>query len=154
MAKRMGATIVQVSPGYLSVVHARAEAYCNASGAMLAAFGMNVPEAGKVITRAALALGIEPDEVWCSSGSGVLARALAQAWPRARRHVVQIGRELKPDEVAGATIHVHSLPFGKACKSVPPFPSDPHYDAKAWEICRQKHGPGLVLMWNVTGPAQ
>lgn len=154
MAKRLGATIVQVAPGYLSVVHARAEAYCKASGALLAPFGMEVSEAGKAIIGAALALGIEPDEVWCASGSGVLARSLAQAWPRARRHVVQVGRELKPEEVAGATIHMHPLPFWKACKSAPPFPSDPHYDAKAWEICRQKHGPGLVLMWNVTGPAQ
>lgn len=153
MAKRLGATIVQIAPGYLSVVHARAEAYCKASGAMLAPFGMNVPEAGKAITEAALALGTEPDEVWCASGSGVLAMALAQAWPRARRHVVQIGRELKPDEVAGATIHVHPLPFSKACKSLPPFPSDPHYDAKAWETTKALHGKGLVLFWNVTGPA-
>ena len=98
--------------------------------------------------------GIEPDEVWCASGSGVLARALAKAWPKARRHVVQVGRRLEPNEVAGATIHVYPLPFGREAKSKPPFPSDPHYDAKAWEICRARKGAGKVIMWNVAGPAQ
>lgn len=153
MARRLGATVVQVSPGYLSVVHARAEAYCKASGATLAPFGMDVPEAIDVIAKAAGSLKLSPAEVWCASGSGVLARALAKAWPCARRHAVQIGRKLEPTEVAGAQIHVHSLPFGKVCKSSPPFPSDPHYDAKAWEMTKAHHGAGLVIFWNVTGPA-
>jgi hypothetical protein len=30
-----------------------------------------------------------------------------------------------------------------------PFPADPHYDAKAWELCLAKRGPGRVLFWNV-----
>lgn len=153
MAKALGATVWQVSPGYLTVVQARARAYCEATGASLAPFGVDMPEAIEAIADAARATGMQPDEVWCASGSGVLARGLASAWPAARRHVVQVGRELSPADVAGATIHVSSYEFGQACRARPPFPSDPHYDAKAWEIAKARRGAGLVLMWNVTGPA-
>lgn len=152
-AKRVGAKVMQVSPGYLTVVQARAREYCNRTGAMLAPFGVNLPAAIDRIAEAALMTGIEPDEVWCASGSGVLARGLAKAWPSARRHVVQVGRELSIDEVAGAKIHEAGLPFSKALKQRPPFPSCPHYDAKAWQICKARHGAGLILFWNVTGPA-
>jgi hypothetical protein len=30
-----------------------------------------------------------------------------------------------------------------------PFPADPHYDAKGWELCVAMRGPGRVLFWNV-----
>jgi threonine dehydratase len=153
MAKRLGAVIVQVAPGYLKVVQARAAAYAAEKGALLAPFGIDTPEAVAGIAAAARATGIEPDEVWCAAGSGVLARGLAAAWPRARRRAVQIGREVKPAEVAGAEIFVHPLKFGQACKEAMPFPSDPYYDAKAWQTAKARHEAGLVLFWNVTGPA-
>lgn len=153
MAKALGAKVYQVSPGYLSVVRKRAQDYCAATGAAHAPFGLNTPEAIETIADAARSTGLDPDEVWCASGSGVLARSLARAFPKARRHVVQVGRELSVNEVDGATIHVHPLAFGQTCRSRTPFPSDPHYDAKAWEIAKARRGAGLVLFWNVTGPA-
>lgn len=153
MAKRLGAKIMQVSPGYLSTVQARAREYSRKAGARLAPFGVDMPEAIKAIATAARSIGIDPDEVWCASGSGVLARGLAAAWPNARRHVVQVGRTLSSNEVAGAMIHVYPLPFGREAKNKPSFPSDPHYEAKAWEFCVVRKGPGHVLFWNVAGPA-
>jgi threonine dehydratase len=154
LAKSLGAQILQVTPGYLKVVQARARAYCEASGATLVPFGIDTPEATSAIAKAAATLRIEPAEVWCAAGSGVLARGLALAWPKAKRHVVQVGRELTAEEVAGAEIHGYSKPFGWALSQQPPFPSDPHYDAKAWQICKARHSrAGLVLFWNVTGPA-
>lgn len=153
MAKRLGAKVYQVSPGYLSVVRARAAGYCRATGSRLAPFGVDVPDAIEAIAAAAMSIGVDPDEVWCASGSGVLARGLAKAWPGARRHVVQVGRALSTSDVAGAEIHVHRLPFGRAARLSTPFPADPHYDAKAWETCKARRGAGLVLFWNVTGPA-
>jgi 1-aminocyclopropane-1-carboxylate deaminase/D-cysteine desulfhydrase-like pyridoxal-dependent ACC family enzyme len=154
MAKRLGAKIMQVSPGYLSTVQARARDYSRNAGARLAPFGVDMPEAIKAIATAARSIGIDPDEVWCASGSGVLARGLAAAWPTARRHVVQVGRTLSSNEVAGAMIHSYPLPFGREAKNKPSFPSDPHYDAKAWELCAARKGSGRVLFWNVAGPAQ
>lgn len=153
MAKALGATVYQVTPGYLNVVRKRAQDYCAATGAVHAPFGLNTPEAIQTIADAARSTGLMPDEVWCASGSGVLARSLAAAFPGARRHVVQVGRALTPEDVAGAAIHVHPLAFGQTCRNLPPFPSDPHYDAKAWEIAKARRGAGLVLFWNVTGPA-
>ena len=152
-AKRVGARVMQVPHGYLNVVQARAREYCNRTGARLAPFGVDTPGAIEAIAEAARVTGLDPDEVWCASGSGVLARSLAAAWPNARRHAVQVGRELRPADVAGATIHKATLPFSKALKARPPFPSCPHYDAKAWQVCSKRHGKGLVLFWNVTGPA-
>jgi len=154
LAKRLGAKVMQVSPGYLSTVQARAREYSRQAGARLAPFGVDMPEAIEAIAEAARSIEIEPDEIWCASGSGALARGLASAWPNARRHVVQVGRTLTANEVAGATIHVYPLPFGGGAKTRPPFPSDPHYDAKAWEQCAARKGPGRVLFWNVAGPAQ
>ena len=135
MAKRLGAQIVPVSPGYLNVVQARAIKYSHQTGAVLAPFGFDIPGAAQAIAQAALSIGIQPAEVWCAGGSGVLARGLAQAWPNASRHVVQVGRALSPNDVAGATIHKYPKPFKWATKNAPPFQSDPHYDAKAWEYC-------------------
>ena len=148
-AARLGAKMVPVSPGYLTVVQSRARDYCRDTGATLIPFGADFPGAVEAIAAAARLTGVEPDEVWCAAGSGVLARGLAQAWPKARRHVVQIGRELSPKNVAGATIHVHPRKFTEKAALGAPFPADPHNDAKAWEICIAKHGPGRVLFWNV-----
>lgn len=153
-AARLGAKIVSVQPGYLSVVQARAREYCERTGAALVPFGFDVEFAVEAIACAAASLRIEPDEVWCAAGSGVLARGLARAWPSARRHVVQVGRALNAADVAGAMIHDYPLPFGREGHVRPPFPSDPHYDAKAWERCAARKGPGRVVFWNVAGPAR
>ncbi|GAB4227848.1 MAG: hypothetical protein Kow0032_07430 [Methyloligellaceae bacterium] len=153
-ACRLGAKVIPVAPGYLSQVKAEARKYCERTGAKLIPFGVDMPEALEAIAAAARASGIEPDEVWCAAGSGVLARGLAMAWPNARRHVVEVGRGLKRSEVAGAVIHTYPRPFGREARCVPPFPADPHYDAKAWEICTARKGPGRVLFWNVAPPAR
>jgi hypothetical protein len=153
-AKRAGAQVLQVTPGYLTVVQARARAYCDKTGAYHLPFGADIAEAPEIIAAAARSLAIEPAEVWCAAGSGVLMRGLARAWPKARRHAVQVGRALKPADVAGARIHIYPKPYDYALAGRGPFPADPHYDAKAWEICASRRGAGLVLFWNVTGPAQ
>ena len=76
-------------------------------------------------------------------------QALALAWPKARRHVVQIGRELAREDVAGARIHVYPRAFGQVAIMGAPFPADPNYDAKAWELCVAMRGPGKVLFWSL-----
>jgi Pyridoxal-phosphate dependent enzyme len=151
-AAKLGAQTIAVAPGYLSVVQARAREYCNRTGARLMPFGADMPEAINAIAAAACAIGIEPDEVWCASGSGVLARGLAAAWPKARRHAVQVGHVLSSRDVAGAAVHVYPMPFGREARRKPPFPSDPTYDAKAWEVATARKGAGRVVFWNVTGP--
>jgi hypothetical protein len=103
-------------------------------------FGGDMREAINTIAAAALATGIKPDEVWCASGSGVLAPGLAAAWPSARRHAVQVGRTLTRADVAGAMIHIYPAPFRSVARCPPPFPSDAGYEAKAWEVTMAKKG--------------
>ncbi len=154
LARRLGAKVIEIRPGYLSVVLARAREYCAATGARLAPFGFDLPEAIATIAAAARAVDYEPDEVWCASGSGTLARGLAAAWPSARFNVVAVGRELGAKDVpAGAKIHRYPRPFGTALRCAD-FPADPHYDAKAWALCKIGQGKGNVLFWNVTGAAK
>lgn len=149
-ARSLGAKVIEVDPGYLAVVQARAKSYCQETGALLAPFGMDVEYAQDAILHAARSIGADPDEVWCSCGSGVLTRALRAAWPRATVHYVIVGR--RDVSIDGCRRHEFPKPFEWKAPQ-PPFPSDPHYDAKAWMFCKTMRGPGHVLMWNVTGPA-
>lgn len=149
-AKRLGAKIVQVPFGMLSVVQARAREYAKETGATLAPFGMDMPEAIDIIAAAARSTGEDPDEIWCAGGSGVLGRSLRRAWPKAALHVVMVGRKATP--VEGADHIFFPRPFEWRAAQ-PPFSSDPHYDAKAWWLCKERAQGKRVLMWNVTGPA-
>ena len=154
-AKRLGAKIVLVKEGRLNVVQARARAYAAEVGATLAPFGFDAPEAVGIIASAAKALEENPDEVWCSAGSGTLCRSLKTAWPRANHIAVAVGRDIEPATVGGAKVIRYPKPFEHHALTLPPFPSDPHYDAKAWEFCKLHKKPGArVVFWNVTGPAQ
>ena len=152
MAKALGAKVLQVAPGYLTVVQKRAKDYCAAYGATLAPFGMDVPFAVEAIAEAARLIDYDPAEVWCAGGSGVLARGLRRAWPKAQLHIVQVGRELASNL---GRVHIHPLGFSDRTAFKPPFPSDPHYDAKAFEYCQRlaSRDGRNVLFWNVTGPA-
>jgi hypothetical protein len=154
-ARLLGAKVVLVKPGYLSVVQARAKRYCEATGARLAPFGMDVPGASNQIAEAAWTIDMpyEPHEVWCAGGSGVLARGLQKAWPKATLHVVAVGRPLN---IAGAIMHGFPRPFAWAhTGDGVPFPADRHYECKAWQMCRQLGNAKFrrTLFWNVTGPA-
>jgi hypothetical protein len=155
-AKRLGANIVAIRPGYLNVVEARARDYCKESHAMLAPFGMRVPGCIEVIAESARQINCKPSQVWCAAGSGTLAIALRRAWPDAEHHAVQVGHKLTSADVAGAKIHEFPGPYSRALPATAtPFPSDPHYDAKAWVTCFAKCSrTDLVVFWNVTGPAQ
>jgi len=78
-ASRLGARVVPIRPGHLSVVQARAREWAKRSGARLVPFGADMPEAVAAIAAAARAIGLDPDEVWCAAGSGVLARGFRAA---------------------------------------------------------------------------
>ena len=154
-AKRLGAKVVLVEPGYLNVVQARARDYATAAGARLAPFGMDLPGAIDVISDAALSLKLAPAHVYCAAGSGTLCRSLIKAWPKAQHHAIAVGRDIPPDKVGHCDLYRYHRPFEATGKPTP-FPSDPHYEAKAWEVAKARYHPSscLVVFWNVTGPAQ
>jgi hypothetical protein len=149
-ANRAGAKIIQVPFGYLNNVQAKAKAYCLKYGAVLLPFGMNTPDAiDRIAARAARAEEIYGafDEIWCASGSGVLARGIGKG-SRAKIQAVQVGRDLGPGDAGQATIHVCPIPFDRDAKEKPPFPSCSNYDAKVWQFFRMK-ASGRSLYWNV-----
>lgn len=155
-AKALGAKVVLISNGRLNVVQARARQYAEEVGATLAPFGMDTEMAIGMISDAANSMKEKPDEVWCSAGSGTLARSLVKAWPRARHFAVAVGRDLTSEIVGGAEVIRYPKPFEHHALNEPPFPSDPHYDAKAWEIMKARRNAtgSRIIFWNVTGPAK
>ena len=146
-AQGAGAHIVQVPYGYLSVVQARALAYCAVTGATLLPFGGDSPVMHLALVALARALPLAPPEVWCVAGSGTLCRALQAAWPEASVHAVRIGAAPR---VGRAVLHVAPEPFEKGARVPPPFRSCPNYDAKAWRFVQRYASPG-ALFWNVAG---
>ena len=144
-AQAAGARIVEVPHGYLSNIQAKARAYAEHSGAEMFPFGLDTPEFIEGLADVARALPVKPFEVWSVAGSGVLTRALQQAWPDAVFHAVRIGSD--PD-AGRATVWRAQEKFEKPARLRPPFPSCDNYDAKAWRFIKKWAKPG-ALFWNV-----
>lgn len=144
-AKRAGAKIVMIPTGYLSNVQAKARAYCEATGATLLPFGLDVPLVRDGIAEVADSLHINPSQVFTVAGSGTLTRALQQTWPNAEFIAVQVGRT---PNIGVAKLMVAPEKFEDDAKIKPPFPSCSNYDAKAWRFIKQHAKPG-ALFWNV-----
>jgi len=152
-AAAVGARIIEVPHGYLSNVQSRAKMYCQVSGAHYLPFGGDGEAAVDAIAQAARTVwnDVGPfDEVWSAMGSGVLQRGLQRGMPQVKRfYGIMVGGETKNPGIATAI--PAGMPFEKAFKPKPPFPSDPFYDAKAWAACVRASGES-ALFWNVLGP--
>jgi len=144
-AARAGARIIMVPTGYMTNVRAKARAYCDATGAELLPFGLDVPEFLEGFAAVAAGLELQPTEVWTVAGSGTLSRALQAAWPAAVFHAVRVGAEPRAGR---ATVHVAPERFEDDAREPPPFPSCSNYDAKAWRFVQRMAQPG-ALFWNV-----
>lgn len=144
LAELYGARIIEVAPGYLNVLKAKAGTYCKRNGACLLPFGLDMPEAIDTIAEVARGIDYNPQEVWCAAGGGVLAKALAKAWPEADVRAVEVGKKVPFAAYRAA------IPFNRKCKARPPFPSNPYYDAKAWFECLKHKQAENVLFWNVS----
>jgi hypothetical protein len=161
LALKAGAEIRQVPHGYLSNVTAKARNYCADTGAYLCPIGFDCEEAVAAYTAAIRRFRAEhfvPDEVWCATGSGLLARCLGLAFPEAKVCGVVVGLASKNSAqtfTPNVTLHdvTHIYKFERECKYLAPFPCDANYDRKAWELCsaRATTGRGRILFWNVAG---
>lgn len=146
-AYNAGASVFQVSCGYMSVVKKRATDYCRETGAKLLPFGLDDPrfiaELSAVAERALR--GRDVREIWCAAGSGVLCRALELAFPQASINAVRVGAE---PVVGRAKVWFAPERFEQNARKQPPFPSCANYDAKVWQFIKQHATPGAVF-WNV-----
>lgn len=158
-AFRSGAAIYQVPAGRMTVVQARARKYAADHGALFLPLGFDVKNASEpfeaVMREVSARIG-QLDEVWCATGSGMLARCLGRAFPAAKVFGVVVG--LKSRNQAQAfppNVELVDCPydFAEECRARAPFPSCLNYDAKAWEQlkARSHAGPGRALFWSVLG---
>lgn len=164
LSEKLGANVVKVKPGYLSTVQARARDYARRARLFDRrvvhdlGFGLESDDAIMALAEAAIKIP-RPRELWFSAGSGTLAKGLARAWPDVPRFAVQVGHVLGPNDVGGAMITRCPLAFSEKEEELPPFPSDLHYDAKAWKALRidlsRRESPNRdgITFWNVAGPS-
>lgn len=154
-AQALGACIHEIPAGRLNVIQARARDFAASNGrTRLLSFG-GAGDTAEIILAQSLrqvadSLAEPPPQVWCASGSGTLTRALQAAFPDSDHIAVQVGREI--EKPGRASIISSGYLFAQEARTIPPFPSCPHYDAKAWERCAEIAEDG-ALFWNVLGPS-
>lgn len=160
-AFKNGATIYQVPAGRMSVVQHRARTYAADHGALFLPLGFDIAHATEPFEavmrearqRAQIMAGGNLDEVWCATGSGMLARCLGRSFPNAAVHGVVVGlrsRNSKQDFPPNVILHDCPYDFGESCFAPVPFPACLNYEAKAWEQM-QTLGRGRRLFWSVLG---
>lgn len=158
-AFRLGAQLFQVPAGRMTVVQKRARDYAAQAGALFLPLGFDIKNATDPFEQVMRDVRdqVGPmDEVWCATGSGMLARCLARAFPEAQVNGVVVGlRSRNQAQNFAPNVRLLDCPydFGESCKSFAPFPSCLNYDAKAWEQMAQRSrgSAGRVLFWNVAG---
>ena len=142
-----GAIMHWIPNGMLSVTEKRARDYVSDSptSRRLLPIGFDHPSVLASVVRVAQSMDVKPSEVWTVGSSGTLTRGLQRAWPDASFHCVTVGHA---GDYGKAKTYKCDLPFNKVTKILPPFPSAPTYDAKAWEFMLEHASPG-ALFWNV-----
>lgn len=157
-AYKNGAVIYEVPNGYMTVVQARAREYAADKGALLLPLGFDVPAAAEPYEAAMRAVRDQVgaiDEVWCATGSGMIARSLGRAFLETGAQVkaVVVGLASR-NEAQAYTPNVETIScrysFDQECQAPAPFPSCKNYERKAWEVM-QFRGRGRRLFWNVLG---
>ena len=166
LCKKLGAKIVEVFPGYLSVVQHRALEYASKSddrhyinfGAYSQQnLGLLAKRTQKVIEKwrkePLVGTKKEPDEIWVAVGSGTLLSAILEATKKTHIYGVQVGAEVDIKDPR-VTIIKYNKPFEYESKFETPFASMAHYDRKAFEMLIQHRGyhpKKNILFWNVLG---
>ena len=91
-----------------------------------------------------------PSEIWSVGSSGTISRGLQLAFPEIPVNVVSVGHKMNEREIGRAKYYRSEYQFDKAIKEyeMPPFPSAPTYDAKAWKFVKEYAKEG-ALFWNV-----
>lgn len=165
ICKNLGAKIMEIYPGYLSVVQHRALEYSNKKAdRYYINFGayseqnlqLLVKRAQKVLDKwrkVSHNTAKEPDEIWVAVGSGTLLTSILNATKTSRIYGVQVGAEVDITDPR-VTILKYGKPFEYESQFEVPFESMAHYDRKAFEMLIQNRGyhpKKNILFWNVLG---
>ena len=147
----LGANIIEVPYGYLSVVEKHARDYCNSNSNLkikckkIIFGGQEYIDAIESHVKSFDCSLI--DEIWCAVGSGTLVSAICRSFPKIQVYGVIVGAEVK---LNFPNLHLinYPKPFSYESKFKAGFPSMPNYDLKAFEICLLE-SEGRTLFWNV-----
>ena len=150
----LGAEYKWVNMGMLSVTQARAREYVNENPQERVVFpiGLEHPTVIASIIKVARK-HIDPtkiSEIWSVGSSGTISRGLQLAFPQLDINVVSVGHTMSEREIGRAKYYRSEYKFAKAIpeSEMPPFPSAPTYDAKAWKFVKEFGKPNC-LFWNV-----
>ena len=150
----LGAIYKWVNMGMLSVTKSRAQKYYeeDTDNRVLFPIGLEHPTVLGSIIKIARDQ-ISPDsfsEIWSVGSSGTLNRGLQLAFPNKDVNVVSVGHKMSKREIGRAKFYRSEYNFDKVIKEeeMPPFPSVPSYDAKAWKFIKKYAKPN-ALFWNV-----
>lgn len=140
---RLGAEIVRHTPGYNTVIVARARSDADATGSIHVPFGMEHEEAVAATARQAATLPTDITRIVVAIGSGISAAGILQGtshWPRPPTVVgVAVGADPTKRLARWAAPHLDRLDL---CKALVPYerrvtatlpngtPLDPVYEAK------------------------
>jgi hypothetical protein len=151
----LGANIIEVYPGYLSVVEKRSKDYCEKKSYVHKfVFGANTPENINKITERAKKvlqeLKSEPHEIWVAVGSGTLVKGILKAVKNSKVYGVLVGADFEYSH-PNLTLIKYPKPFETESRMNVEFPSMVNYDRKALELCLAHNRPlnTDILFWNV-----
>lgn len=150
----LGADYRWVNMGMLSVTQSRARKYVEENPKKRVQFpiGLEHPTViASIIKVARKYIDVTKiSEIWSVGSSGTLNRGLQLAFPDMPINVVSVGHTMSKREIGRAVYFRSEYAFDKPVKEseLPPFPSAPTYDAKAWKFV-EEFGKPNALFWNV-----
>ena len=148
----MGGTIHWVDNGMLTVTKARARKYYERDtvSRRVLPLGLEHPTVLASIVKVARNLPVKPTEIWTVASSGTLNRGLQLAFPDVPAYAVEVGHKMSDYEKGRAITMRSSYAYDQKVEEsrMPPYPSEPYYDAKLWDFV-VSNGKKGALIWNV-----
>ena len=150
LCESYGAEIMEIFPGYLSVIQKRARDYSCENNAFNINFGCFSPIYISLLSSRVKTFK-EPDEIWCVVGSGTLVSAILEGTEKCKVFGIVVGKKCDIKHQRLSLIY-YDKPFEYETKFMTPFPSMKNYDAKAYEVLIRERGVAPkqnILFWNV-----
>lgn len=135
-----GARVLLHPPMPVATLHE----YAKAQGGITFPPGFDMPEFEEALTAAVLPLDLSASsEIWTTSVTGTLTRALKRAFPDKAFKTVSVVK-------SGAGEFFAPEKYHQPAKRPPPYPACPYTDAKVWQFVRE-HAVPDALIWNTAG---